>query len=54
MSEGREGTRNNEEGVGRGIVSRFLRVVKVVLSRDFNEFERMSIVMWNGNEDSEG
>ena len=30
MSEGRKGTRNNEEGVGRGNEARFLRVVKVV------------------------
>ena len=30
MSEGRKGTRNNEEGVGRGKATRFLRVVKVV------------------------
>ena len=39
MSEGRKGTRNNEEGVGRGNDSRFLRVVKVVLLSDSNEFE---------------
>ena len=30
MSEGSKGTRNNEEGVGRGNETRFLRVVKVV------------------------
>ena len=30
MSEGRKGTRNNEEGVGRGNEARFLRLVKVV------------------------
>ena len=30
MSERRKGTRNNEEGVGRGNEARFLRLVKVV------------------------
>ena len=30
MSEGRKGMRNDEEGVGRGNDSRFLRFVKVV------------------------
>ena len=30
MSEGRKGMRNDEEGVGRGNDSRFLRLVKVV------------------------
>ena len=30
MSEGRRGMRNDEEGVGRGNVLRFLRFVKVV------------------------
>ena len=30
MCEGSERTRNNEEGVGRGNETRFLRVVKVV------------------------
>ena len=30
MSEGRKRTRNNEEGVGRGNETRFLRVVNVV------------------------
>ena len=30
MNEGRKGTRNNEERVGRGNDSRFLRLVKVV------------------------
>ena len=30
MSEGRKGTRNNEEGVGRGNEARFLRLVKVI------------------------
>ena len=54
MSEGRKGTRNNGEGVGRGNDSRFLRVVNVVWLSDSNEFEWRSIVMWNGNEDSEG
>ena len=39
MSEGRKGTRNNEEGVGRGSDSRFLRLVKVVLLSDSNEFD---------------
>ena len=39
MSEGRKGTRNNEEGVGRGNLTRFLRLVKVVLSSDSNEFD---------------
>ena len=29
MSEGRKGTRNNEEGIGRNNSTRFLRVVKV-------------------------
>ena len=29
MNEWRKGMRNNEEGVGRGNVSRFLRLVKV-------------------------
>ena len=29
MSEERKGTRNNEEGVGRGNEARFLRLVKV-------------------------
>ena len=54
MSEGRKGARNNEEGVGRVNVSRFLRVVKVVLLSDSNEFESRIIVMWNGNKDEEG
>ena len=39
MSEGRKGTRNNEEGVGRGNEARFLRLVKVVLLSDSNEFD---------------
>ena len=39
MSEGRKGTRNNEEGVGRRNETRFLRVVKVVLLSDSNEFD---------------
>ena len=30
MSEGRKGRRNNEDGVERGNVTRFLRLVKVV------------------------
>ena len=30
MSEGRKGTRDNEEGVERGNETRFLRLVKVV------------------------
>ena len=30
MSEGRKGMRNDEEGVGRGNETRFLRLVKVV------------------------
>ena len=38
MSEGRKRTRNNEEGV-RGNETRFLRVEKVVLPSDSNEFE---------------
>ena len=46
--------RNNEEGMGRGNVSRFLRSVKVDLWSDSNEFESILIVMWNGNEDEEG
>ena len=54
MSERRKGTRNNEEGVGRGNEARFLRLVNVVLLSDSNEFELRSIVMWNGNEDEEG
>ena len=29
MNEGRKGMRNNEEGVGRGNETRFLRLVKV-------------------------
>ena len=29
MNEGKKGMRNNEEGVGRGNDSRFLRLVKV-------------------------
>ena len=39
MSEGRKGMRNNEEGVGRGNEARFLRLVKVVLLSDSNEFD---------------
>ena len=39
MSEWRKGTRNNEDGVRRGNSTRFLRLVKVVLSSDFNEFD---------------
>ena len=39
MSEGRKGMRNNEEGVGRRNVLRFLRFVKVALLSDCNEFE---------------
>ena len=54
MSEGRKGTRNNEEGVGRRNETRFLRLVRVVSLSDSNEFERMFIVMWNINEDEEG
>ena len=53
MNEGRKGMRNNEEGVRRGNEARFLRLVKVDLWSDFNEFESRSIVMWNGNEDEE-
>ncbi len=30
MSEGKKGTKNNEEGVGRGNETRFLRLVNVV------------------------
>ena len=37
MSEGRKGTRNDEEGVGKGKEARFLRLVKVVCSSDSNE-----------------
>ena len=29
MNEGRKGMRNNEEGVRRGNVSRFVRLVKI-------------------------
>ena len=54
MNEGRKGTRNNEEGVGRGNETRFLRLVKVSWLSDSNEFERRLIVMLNGNEDEEG
>ena len=39
MNEGRKGARNNEEGVGRGNETRFLRVAKVVWLSDSNEFE---------------
>ena len=39
MSEGRKGTRNNEEGVGRGNETRFLRLVKVVWFSDSNKFD---------------
>ena len=46
--------KNNEEGVGRGNDSRFLRLVKVDLWSDSNEFEPRCIVMRNGNEDEEG
>ena len=41
----------NEEGVGRGNETRFLRLVKVVFWSDCNEFDWRSIVMWNGNVD---
>ena len=44
----------NEEGVGSGNERRFLRLVKVVFWSDCIEFESRLIVMWNGNEDSEG
>ena len=54
MNEGRKGMRNNEEGVRRGNISRFLRLVKVDWWSDSNEFDWRSIVMWNGNEDEEG
>ena len=37
----------------RGNKTRFLRLVKVVWWSDDNEFERRSVVMWNGNEDEE-
>ena len=33
--------------------TRFLRLVKVVLLNDSNEFDSRSIVMWNGNGDEE-
>ena len=39
MNEGRKGMRDNEEGVGRGNVTRFLRLVKVDWWSDSNEFE---------------
>ena len=39
MSEGRKGMENDEEGVGRGNNPRFLRLVKVDLWSDSNEFE---------------
>ena len=39
MNEERKGMRNNEEGVGRGNKTRFLRLVKVDLWSDSNEFE---------------
>ena len=52
--KGVKGMRNNEEGVGRGNETRFLRLVKVVWLSDFNEFDWRSIVMWNGNEDKKG
>ena len=54
MNEGRKGMmNNNEEGVGRGNETRFLRLVKVDWWSDSNEFERRFIVMWNGNEDED-
>ena len=39
MSEGREGRRKNEEGVGRGNETRFLRLVNVVFWSDCIEFD---------------
>ena len=39
MNEVRKGMRNNEEGVGRGNETRFLRLVKVVFWSDCIEFE---------------
>ena len=38
MNEGRKGMGNNVEGVGRGNEARFLRLVNVASSSDFNEF----------------
>ena len=46
--------RKNEEGVGRGNETRFLRLMKVVFWSDWIEFEWRSIVMWNGNVDWKG
>ena len=45
------GGRKNEEGVGRGNETRFLRLVKVVFWSDCIEFDWRLIVMWNGNVD---